>query len=371
MRGIHVFIGLTLLVACASSLPNKDAEKVNTTGAFEILIKPDDDVAAIFKALPSNVQKITFSPGRYQISETLNLPRTGGLVIIEGNGAYLKLASGITGFYSMPSSKKEAMQYNHTRYLIQNFSTIEGGNKGVLLGSSFNTVIRNIEFAGQREAAVDLVFCLMSTLENLLVTNNFHDGIVLRSGEDVDKKQKAWEGSGLNNAQCNHTVVRQCRVYNRKECTGTSFKVLQNSGVRLVDCISEGFPNEMAVYFDAYGAATAKYFVIENFHLEHLPRRGGLCFRGFGNMVEVNGFFVQMANKESPVIRIENNGSYVFRNVPYWPGDAWVASSNAPSVVLENCVVSMYKIHDYWVNMDKQGEKVFEGYFKKGAMIRP
>jgi hypothetical protein len=336
---------------------------------MEVTIGQGDNVSEIFKNLSSEVRTINFKPGEYIAWDTLHLPRTGGLVIINGNGSDLKLTS--MGFYSMPGSKDEAMLYNHTRYLIKDFSTISGGEKGVFLGSSFNTVIQNIEFVGQKNAAVDLVFCLMCTLENILVTNNFHDGIVLRTGRNIDTKEIEWDRAGVNNSQCNHTEVRSCRVYNRKGCTGTSFKVLQSSGVSLVNCISEGWPNKRAVYFDALGATTAKYFRIENFHLEHIPEEGGLCFRNFGSLIEVDGFFVQKGNAQSPVIKIENNGSYVFRNFPYWPGGAWIASSKSPSVVMENCPVGMYKIDSYWKNTDKEDEKIFQGYFKTDKKLRP
>jgi hypothetical protein len=366
------------ILACAPTVLDKDVDSSETTdrmdpqvksGLSEVYIAVGEDVSKVFKTLSSDVKKITFEPGDHVARDTLHLPRTGGLVIIDGNGADLKL--GNMGFYSMPRNKDEAMLYNHTRYLIRNFSTITGGEKGVMLGSSFNTVIENIEFVGQKETAIDLIFCLMCTIENVLVTNNFHDGIVLRTGRNVDSNEIEWDRAGVNNSQCNHTEVRSCRVYNRKGCTGTSFKVLQSSGVRLVNCISEGWPNKRAVYFDALKATTAKYFSIENFHLEHIPSEGGLCFRNFGSLIEVDGFFVQKGSVSSPVIRIENNGSYVFRNFPYWPDGAWIASSNSPSVVMENCPVVMYSLDNYWTNMEREGEKVFKGYFKTDKMLRP
>jgi hypothetical protein len=365
------------LLACAPTNVHKDVESPQTltiektvsSSDNEVVIALGENVSEIFKNLPSDVRKISFEPGEHFAADTLHLPRTGGLVIIDGNGSDLKLAK--MGFYSMPNSKDQAMLYNHTRYLIKDFSTISGGEKGVLLGSSFNTVIQNIEFVGQKNAAIDLIFCLMCTVENILVTNNFHDGIVLRTGRNIDTKKIEWDRAGLNNSQCNNTEVRSCRVYNRKGCTGTSFKVLQSSGVRLVNCISEGWPNKRAVYFDALGATTAKYFSIENFHLEHVPEEGGLCFRNFGSLIEVDGFFVQKGSAVSPVIKIENNGSYVFRNFPYWPGRAWISSSNSPSVVMETCPPGMYKIDKYWKNMEKEGEKIFQGYFKLDKMMRP
>ncbi len=336
----------------------------------EVVVKPGDDLVAVFGGLSSDVQRIVFQPGKYIVRETLVLPRTGSLVVIEGNGARLRLASGIVGFYSMPANKRESMDYNKTRYLIRDFGSIDGGAKAIQIGSSFNTVIRNIEFIGQQEAAIDLVFCLMSTLENILVTNPFNDGIVLRSAVNVDTGVKEWDGASTNNSQCNHSVLRSCRVYNRKGGTGTSFKILQSTGVRLVDCISEGYDNSRAVYFDAMNCTTAKYFAIDNFHLEHVPRDGGLCFRSYGSTVEVKGLFLQMGGPNSPSIKLENNGNYIFSNIPYWPESAWVSSSHSPGVVIEKCTPKFYQIERYWRNDEKKSEKIFRGYFRTDDMLK-
>lgn len=368
------------LVGCVSSPVYKDGESdpIGTDdesqremGPTEVVIAPGDDPAAVFAELPPAVQRIVFRPGAYAVTDTLMLPRTRSLVVIEGNGAHLKVASGITAFYSMPASKRQAMEYNKTRYLIQNFGSIEGGgDKAIQIGSSFNTVIRNIEFIGQREAAVDLVFCLMSSLEHLLVTNPYKDGLVLRSAVNVDTGHKEWPEATTNNSQCNHSALRSCRVYNRKGAEGTSFKILQSTGVRLVDCISEGYDNRRAVYFDAMNCTTAKYFSIENFHLEHVPRLGGLCFRSYGSTVSVKGLFLQMGAPDSPAIKLENNGNYIFSNIPYWPQSAWVSSSHSPGVVIEKCTPTFYQIDRFWRNDEKKSQDIFRGYFHTDAKLK-
>ncbi len=333
-----------------------------------VRINPGDDVPAIFRRLRTSqrVKRIEFTPGDYLIMDTLHLPRTGALVIIDGQGANIKAGRGVQLFYSIPSTQAEAMVYNKTRYLIENFGRIEGGSKGIFIGSSFDTVVRNIEFTGQEVAAIDFVFCLMCTIDQVLVTNPFHDGIVLRSGVNSDTRENAWPGTSYNNSQCNHTVVRSSRVYNRKGCTGTSFKVLQSSGVRLVDCISEGWENARAVFFDAERCTTAKYFSIENFHLEHAPTEGALVFRSFGSTVEVNGLFTQIASGESPTIWLMNNGNYAFRNIPWWPEGAWVKSSHSPSVVIEQCTNKFYDVAKVWVNGERPGQPIFREYFRTG-----
>lgn len=341
--------------------PNYKSTEVSES---QVVIQPGDNVSLRFREIAQmkDVKSIVFEPGNYLISDTLHLPRTGGLVVIDGRGSNLKAKGNFPIFYSIPKNQKQAMNWNKTRYLIQNFGHITGGSKGVFLGSSFNTVIRNIEFIGQTKAAIDLVFCLMSTVEEILVTNVAHDGIVLRSAVDGDTKAQVWPGTSYNNSQCNHSIIRSCRVYNKKGCTGTSFKILQSTGVRLVDCISEGWDNKHAVFFDAKNCTTAKYFVIENFHLEHIPREGALCFRSNGSIVEVKGLFLQQGSKSSPAIWLMNNGNYIFRNIPWWPEGAWVKSSNSPYVDIANCRSAFSNIKKNWKNAERPGEPIYPHY---------
>lgn len=347
----------------------EEDQRSPVAGQREVRIKPGDDVPAMFRLMTREaiVQRIVFEPGVYSINDTLHLPRTRSLVVIDGQGAVLKVRGNIPVFYSLPANQSEAMVYNKTRYLIKDFGNIEGGDRGVYIGSSFNTVIENIEFIGQKVAAIDLVFCLMCSVNYILVTNPMHDGIVLRSAVEFENKTQQWPGTSFNNSQCNHSVLRSCRVYNRKETTGTSFKVLQSTGIRLLDCISEGWDNARAVFFDAAGCTTAKYFSIQNFHLEHAPTEGGLVFRSFGSIVEVDGFFTQKASFDSPTIWLMNNGNYVFKNIPWWPENAWVNSSHSPSVVIEHCTNKFYRINKVWRNGERPGEPIFREYFRTSA----
>lgn len=386
LKTVWPLIVLILVIGCAGIVVRKDAQspaaspseteinpdKVGDARTLtgnensEVILKVGDDIPARFREIATSkaVKRIVFEPGDYLISGKLELPRTGSLVVIDGQGANLKVKGNNPVFVSIPSDQKQAMVWNKTRYLIQNFGKIEGGSRGVFIGSSFNTVIRNIEFIGQSQAAIDLVFCLMSTVEEVLVTNVLNDGIVLRSAVEGGTKKQVWPGTSYNNSQCNHSVLRSCRVYNRKECTGTSFKILQSTGVRLVDCISEGWPNKHAVLFDAQDCTTAKYFAIENFHLEHVPTDGALCFRSNGSIVEVNGLYLQTGSADSPAIWLMNNGNYIFKNIPWWPEQAWVKSSNSPYVVIEQCKPAFSNFKKNWKNAERPGEPVYAPYLK-------
>ncbi len=336
----------------------------NTESA--IAITPADDVAAVFRSIADSrtIKYIRFEPGVYTLRDTLVLPRTGSLVIIDGQGSRIVAAKGKPVFYSLPATQSQAMVFNKTRYLIKDFGQITGGSRGVFIGSSFNTVISNVEFMDQEIAAIDLVFCLMCRVEQVLVTNPMHDGIVLRTAVDGETKDQVWPGTSFNNSQCNHTVLESCRVYNRKGCTGTSFSILQSTGVRLIDCISEGWENERAVFFDAAGCTTAKLFKIQNFHLEHAPRDGAMVFRSFGSTVEIDGLFLQIGSETAPAIWLMNNGNYIFKNIPWWPEGAWVRSSHSPAVVIQHCTNRFYNINKYWRNGEREGEKIFREYFR-------
>lgn len=386
----YFLLPVLILIGCSNSVVRKDntdatnkTSSENTTrdfsslnsqsDTFEVWIKPGDNVAQRFREIAEmkSVKKINFEPADYIVSESLELPRTGSLVVINGNGANLKAKPGVEIFKSIPKDQSQAMVWNKTRYLIENFGQIQGGSKGIFIGSSFNSIIRNIEFIGQEVAAIDLVFCLMTTIENILVTNVAHDGIVLRSAVNSETGEQVWPGTSYNNSQCNHSVLKSCRVYNKKGCTGASFKVLQTTGVRLLDCISEGWENEHAVVFDAHKCTTAKYFSIENFHLEHMPRNGAMSFRSNGSIVNVDGFYVQMAAKSSPIFWLRNNGNYIFKNIPWWPEGGWVKSSNSPFVVIEQSRSTFSDFKKTWVNDEKPGQPVYRPYLEvKNALVR-
>ena len=362
MKGV-VFVILTSLFLAINCNGQALKSKREYTSPHEVFLSPDMNLSAEFQKLSrsTQIERIVFSPGNYIVTDTLFLPRTGSLVIIDGQGANLKCNKNIPIFFSLPADQKQAMIYTKTRYLIQNFGQIQGGSRGIYIGASFNTSIENIEFVGQTFAAIDLVFCLMSSVSKILVTNPQNDGIVLRTGLDNETRTKLWPGAGFNNSQCNHSVLQSCRVYNKKECTGTSFKILQSTGVRLSDCISEGWANKRAIFFDAQNCTTAKLFKIDNFHLEHLPSEGAICLRGNGSIVEVDGLFLQHGEPESPAIWIMSNSNYIFRNIPWWPEKAWVQSTHSPSVVISQCTSKFYDLKR-WKNTDKPGQPVYPNY---------
>ena len=151
--------------------------------ATEYVIPKGEDVAAFFSRLPEDATYISFSDAAiYQAKSDIVLPdRT--LLVIDGKGCTLKLAAGTKGFTRKVKDQQDAQRRTSSRYLIKDFAAIEGGSKGVDLAATLGSVIENCRFVGQTETAIDLRFCLMARVQNVLVTSPLQQGIVVRHGD--------------------------------------------------------------------------------------------------------------------------------------------------------------------------------------------
>lgn len=237
---------------------------------------PTEDVAGFFARLPKDATSVVFSKAAvYRCEGDIVLPNTQ-MLLIDGRGAKLILGPRSCGFTRYVSDQKEALRMTSSRYTIRDFASIEGGQKGVDLAASLGSTISNCRFTGQSEAAIDLRFCLMARVQNVLVTNPKNKGIVLRQGD--------WPGATATNSQSNSTVLDQCRVY----CSATTtaaFTVLNSGGVRMSDCISEGSPADYDLFLSAVmdgneertaNNPVVKSFKLENFHTEHKVRKASI-----------------------------------------------------------------------------------------------
>lgn len=245
------------------------------TRATEYVV-PAGDVSAFFADLPKDATYISFSAAAsYHAQGDIVLPPVQYLVI-DGKGCKLSLGPTSNGFTTPITDQKMAAVRTSNRYTIRDFAMITGGRKAVDLQATLNSAVINCRMTGQTEAGVDLRFCLMARLENVLVTNPVKVGFVVRSGD--------WPGANTSNSQSNHTVLEQCRVYCSKTTT-TAFTVLNSGGVRMTDCISEGSPADHDLFLSARidGNETSaannpvvKSFTLSNFHVEHRLRKASI-----------------------------------------------------------------------------------------------
>jgi hypothetical protein len=239
-------------------------------------VVPATDVAGYFAALPKDATRVSFSAAAvYRCNTDIVLP-DAQLLVIDGAGAKLVLGPNSNGFTRAIGDQKQALAATASRYVIRDFGAIEGGRKAIDLKATLGSIIENVRCVAQSEAAIDLRFCLMARVRNVLVTNPRQRGIVVRQGD--------WTGATWSNSQSNHAVLEQCRVFSAATTT-QAFTVLHSSGVRLADCISEGAPCDHDLFLSAAmdgreeepaRNSVVKEFILENFHVEHAARKASI-----------------------------------------------------------------------------------------------
>lgn len=273
---------------------------------------------------------LDFVTGKY-VLDTVELPRgQHKFVYINGNGSHITFKKGAKGFRSVPANQKVALnEFMATRYLIENFSQIVGGEIGINIGATFNTIINNIEFVGQQEAAIDIRFGLMTKISNVLVTNPMYDGIRLGIGD--------WSGAGRTNSQSNHSVLEQCRVYSRAG-GHYSYDIQNSSGIVIRNCIAEGRQNLRAINFEAYGNPVVKNFTIENFHLEYCPSDTGIYIASSSKTSNViDKLYVNNGSIKFP-ITCAYNTPIQLKNIGWWKSSFAIrCTHHAPRIFIEQC----------------------------------
>lgn len=241
--------------------------------ATEHVVPAGVDVGRFFADLPKGATSVVFSAAAIYHSEGDIVLPDAQLLVIDGRGCRLTLGPGSNGFTRRVPDQKAAMRMVSSRYAIRDFGAIEGGRKAIDLQATLGSSITNCRMTGQSVAAIDLRFCLMARLQSVLVTHPKDQGIVVRAGD--------WPGATWSNSQSNHTVLDQCRVFSSNTTTN-AFAVLNSSGVRMTDCISEGAEADRDLYLSAAtdgGPDTkarntvVKQFILENFHIEHRVRK--------------------------------------------------------------------------------------------------
>lgn len=239
-------------------------------------VVPPGDVSAFFATLPKDATYLSFSAAaQYHAEGDIVLPAVQYLVV-DGKGCKLTLGATSNGFTTPIADQRTAAQRTGNRYTIRDFASITGGRKAIDLQATLNSTVMDVRLNGQTETAVDLRFCLMARLQNILVTNPVQRGFVVRCGD--------WPGANTSNSQSNHTVLEQCRVYCSASTTA-AFSVLNSGGVHLVDCISEGSPADYDLYLtarkdssteDPANNPVVKAFSLSNFHVEHRLRKASI-----------------------------------------------------------------------------------------------
>jgi len=300
-------------------------------------VVPVGDVAGFFASLPADATTVSFSASAvYRCEVDIVLPERQ-LLIIDGKGAKLILGARSNGFTVRIVDQKAALKRTASRYAIRDFAAIEGGRKGVDLSATLGSTITNVRLVGQSEAAIDLRFCLMARVQNVLVTNPGKRGIVLRQGD--------WPGANAVNSQSNSSVLDQCRVFCSKTTTN-AFMVLNSGGVRMTDCISEGAGPGHDLFLSATMDGkeeqparnpVVKSFHLSNFHVEHKATKASI----YVNMpvkavVDLSNVYWNGA-LVAPVIRYVS-GQLNLSDIGWWNASFRIATRvAAPRINVERC----------------------------------
>lgn len=300
-------------------------------------IVPANDVAGFFAALPKDATRVSFSAAAvYKCNTDIVVP-DAQLLVIDGTGAKLLLGPNSNGFTRAIKDQKDALARVSSRYAIRDFASIEGGRKAIDLKATLGSVIENVRCVGQSEAAIDLRFCLMARVSNVLVTNPKSRGIVVRQGD--------WPGASWSNSQSNHTVLEQCRVY-CSVTTTQAFSVLHSSGVRMSDCISEGAPCDHDLFLSAAidgkedqpaRNTVVKQFALSNFHVEHAARKASIHV----NMpprssVDLSSIYWN-GKMSAPVIDYLS-GQLNLGSIGWWDESCMIATRvSAPRISIDRC----------------------------------
>lgn len=307
-----------------------------TASAMDYVVPPGD-VGTFFAGLPKDVTRIVFSAAnKYHSEGDIVLPDVP-MLTVDGNGCKLTLGQGSNGFMRTIADQKDALQRITCRYFIHNFAAIEGGRRAVYLPATYGSSITDLQAVGQSEAAIDLRFCLMCRVQNVLVTHPRARGIVVRDGD--------WPGATATNSQSNSTVLEQCRIYCGKTCTD-AFAVINSGGVRMQDCISEGSSADRDLFLSATmdgnearsaGNPVVKSFTLDNFHIEHAVRKQ--CI--YVNMpskaaVRLSNVYINHPQEQPAIYHV--NGQLDLADIGWWTPRLRIATRmHAPRINVERC----------------------------------
>jgi len=188
------------------------------------------------------------------------------------------------------------------------------------LGATFNSIVENVNVA-MAQRGIHFKFCLMSTMRNCMAASIHVTPFIVDNGD--------WSGAGLANAQSNHTLIEQCRVYNRDN-SYSAFSVIGASGTIIRQCISEGLAPQYHVWWDSKGSTVVKDGKIEGLHIESSSKVAGIKAKLASGYMIITDVYSQYDNV---LIDAEATVGYphvYVKRVPWFtPGSKLKTGSNA------------------------------------------
>ena len=154
------------------------------------------------------------------------------------------------------------------------------------LGATFNSIVEDVNVA-MAQRGIHFKFCLMSTMRNCMALSINVTPFIVDNGD--------WSGAGLANAQSNHTLIEQCRVFNRDNAY-SAFSVIGASGTIIRQCISEGLAPQYHVWWDSLGSTVVKDGKIEGLHIESASKVAGIKCKLASGYIYITDVYSQYDN---------------------------------------------------------------------------
>lgn len=254
-----------------------------STSAFagdEILLQQHIDLA-----VKSKTKYVQLEPGKiYVLDSGVKIPSFIGGVMpsftIQGNGATMQIKKGYA-ISKLVIDQSDAAKQVGSRVFIDNINFIGGG---ILLQASYGSGITRCTFT-QCDTAINLQFCMMADVRQNFFLRNKSCDILLTTG--------AWKGAGVNNSQCNQTVLAQNRHY-ASDGQLSCISVYRSSNISINDCIFEGGNPIVNVIADMRICTTSKSLYINRPHIENNPSGASFQLCPSGGIYRIENIWSQI-----------------------------------------------------------------------------
>ena len=266
------------------------------------------------------------------LTQSLNLPKStsnrfkGMVIDLCGNTIFDNSPNGLTYLIGRkPTDQTEALNVMQSWALILMNGCLAGKGATVTgtlldLGATYNSRIEGVNIMSAK-VGIHIKFGLMTTIRNGLANNISEQCYVLDNGD--------WTGAGLSNAQSNHSLIEQVRVFNRGG-NFSAFSVIGASGVILRQCISEGGEPQYHIYWDSKGATVVKDGKIEGVHIESKSSIAGIKAKLASGYITISDVYSQYDNVLFDVEASVGYPHVFIKNIPWFTGGSMLKTgSNA------------------------------------------
>jgi len=226
--------------------------------------------------------------------------------------------------------------------------------------ATYNSNIHDLQLDNFKDGVV-VRFALMSTIRNIMINGCTNIAVNIDRGD--------WPNVGTANAQSNHTLAEQIRVFNVAGAYA-AFQVINASGTVLRQCISEGGTPKYHVFWNSLGSTVCKDGWLIAMHLESPSSIAGV------KLMLASGYFVASGNfsqYDNVLYDVESSLGYphmYVENVPWMTGGSKLKTTGT-SVIWSFQEVAFDPVNSaIWVNAYKpyywRQEGFNQSYFEKG-----